>query len=189
MRLLHIIMAAITIAFGVGLLMWRHHGGVDLETAVETTRIALEKIDAQIKFRAAVSRVHEATGGETTPDQLAATGEPDLTTPVNQRGWPMTIEPEWFGTKPPLNALTIPGCPWVEIASGEELLLTNPRIRVALDRNVAAFWYNPALGIVRARVGPTATDVQAVDLYNRVNATAIVAIVDAPEFDLSVLER
>lgn len=184
MRLLHVIMAAVTIACGTLLLLWRHHGGQDLEKAVETTRVALEKIDTQIKFRAAVSRVHAAA-----PEAVEASAGPNVATEVNQRGWPMTIEPSWFGNRPPLNALTPPGCPWVEIASGDELGLTNPTVRVALDRNVAAFWYNPALGIVRARVGPTATDAQAVELYNQVNMTAVAAIVDAPEFDLSVLER
>lgn len=182
MRLLHVIMAAVTIACGVLLLMWRHHGGDDLRRAVEQTRHALEKIDAQIKFRAAVSRVHEAT------PEVAALSGPNLATTVNQRGWPTTIEPAWFGSRPPLNTLTPPGCPWVEVASGDELNLTNPTVRVALDRNTAAFWYNPALGIVRARVGPRATDAEAVELYNRVNATAVAAIVDAPDLDLSILE-
>ncbi len=176
MRLLHIIMAAVTIACGVLLLTWHNQQGTDERKALEDTREALERLDAQIKFRAAVSRTGEA--GAPMPE-TAAHDTADLATTVNQRGWPTTIEVEWFGASPPINTLVPPGCPWVEVASGEELHLSNPNVRVALDRSTAAFWYNPALGIVRARVGPTATDQRAVDLYNELNATNVATVVDA----------
>jgi hypothetical protein len=175
MRLLHIIMAAVTIACGVLLLTWHNQQGVDERKALEDTRQALERLDAQIKFRAAVSGNADAGAAEVEIDAAAN----DITTTVNQRGWPTTIDAQWFGNNPPLNALVPPGCPWVEVASGEELNLTNPNVRVALDRTTASFWYNPALGIVRARVGPTATDQRAVDLYNELNSTNVATVVDA----------
>jgi hypothetical protein len=40
------------------------------------------------------------------------------------------------------------------------------------------FWYNPALGIVRARVPRTLSDADAIDTYNRVNGTAIRSLVE-----------
>lgn len=173
MRLLHILMAAVTIAFGVLLLSWHARRGADERNLVETTRASLHRLDAQIKLRAAVSGAAEAGVSLTDP------AFSDITTSVNQRGWPTTIEAEWFGSTPPLNALVPAGCPWIEIASGEELGRNNPSVRVALDRSTAAFWYNPALGIVRARVGPTATDKRAIELYNELNSTSVAAVVDA----------
>ena len=173
MRLLHILMAGVTIAFGVLLLGWHARRGTDERILVETTRLALQRLDAQIKLRAAVSGAGDA--GASLADPTFS----DITTAVNQRGWPTTIEAEWFGAAPPLNALVPAGCPWIEIASGEDLSRNNPSLRVALDRHTAAFWYNPALGIVRARVGPTATDKRAIEIYNELNSTSVAAVVDA----------
>lgn len=178
MRLLHIIMAAVTIACGVLLLTWHNQQGVDERKALEETRQALERLDAQIKFRAAVSGTAEAAV-EKTEDAAHEAMVKELETSVNQRGWPLTIEAEWFGKNPPLNSLVPAGCPWIEVASGDELNLMNPNVRVALDRSTAAFWYNPAMGVVRARVGPMATDQRAVDLYNELNATNVATVVDA----------
>ncbi|MBN8645896.1 MAG: hypothetical protein J0L61_11730 [Planctomycetes bacterium] len=162
-------MATVTIACGSALLVWHHRATHSIEAGAEATRRAVVALNSQVRFRAAVSR-----------PGLDAPEEAEVQTQVNQRGWPVTIEPAWFGTAPPVNRLTPAGCPWIEIATGGELHRTNPNVRVALDRDTASFWYNPALGIVRARVGPTATDEQAVALYNRVNATAVAAIVEAP---------
>lgn len=176
MRLLHIIMAAVTIACGVLLLTWHNQRDVDERQALDDTRQALERLDAQVKFRAAVSG---NTDSGAAGSEAEAQATKDITTTVNQRGWPTTIDVQWFGANPPLNKLVPPGCPWVEVASGDELNLANPNVRVALDRNTAAFWYNPALGIVRARVGLTATDQRAVDMYNELNSTHVASVVDA----------
>jgi hypothetical protein len=35
------------------------------------------------------------------------------------------------------------------------------------------FWYNPALGVVRARVPRTLSDAEALELYNEVNGTRL----------------
>lgn len=160
-------MAAATITCGVLLLTWHARRGDDEQRSADQTRAAVLKLDRQVKFRAAVSRA------EFKPEE-------GLSTDVNQRGWPVTIDPDWFGANPPINRLTPPGCPWIEIASPDELTLSNPVVRVALDRDTAAFWYNPALGIVRARVGPTASDERAIRLYNAVNGTSVASIVEAP---------
>lgn len=164
MRLLYIIMASVTIACGVLLLSW--HSGTDRgeDTAIDATRTALHRLDQQIKFRAAVSR-----RGEPIDDSL--------TTEVNERGWPISVSPKWFNGTPPVNRLVPAGCPWVEIATGDELSQAHPTVRVALDQNTASFWYNPALGVVRARVGPATSDRKTVERYNRVNGATISSIV------------
>lgn len=99
----------------------------------------------------------------------AATGQIEL----NGRGWPTTVDPAWFSDQPPLNPMVPGDHPWVEIASPHEEELSDPAIRQALTRDVAMFWYNPATGAVRARVGPSVTDAAAVDLYNRLNGSSV----------------
>lgn len=95
---------------------------------------------------------------------------------LNGRGWPLTIDPEWFGDAPPRNLLLSPDRPWVEVAQPEEAELRDPVDRVALDDTLASFWYNPYQGVVRARVPLRINDEQTLALYNRVNATALDSI-------------
>lgn len=95
---------------------------------------------------------------------------------LNGRGWPLTIDPGWFGEAPPRNLLLSPDRPWVEVAQPEEAGLRDPVDRVALDDKLASFWYNPYQGVVRARVPLRINDEQTLALYNRVNATALDSI-------------
>lgn len=99
----------------------------------------------------------------------AATGGAEL----NGRGWPRTIDPGWFLDAPPLNPLVEHDRPWLEIAADHEADLADPAIRQSVSREVASFWYNPASGIVRARVGVEATDEQALEMYNRLNGRSV----------------
>ena len=94
----------------------------------------------------------------------------------NGRGWPLTIDPTWFKGSPPMNRLLSPDRPWLEVAGPEEADLEHPQIRVAVDRTVAAFWYNPYQGIVRARVPVLVSDEEATQLYNRINGTTLTSI-------------
>lgn len=92
---------------------------------------------------------------------------------LNPLGWPSTIDPAWFGERVPTNPLLSRDRPWVEVASSGESKLTDPPIRQVLGEGVAAFWYNPANGIVRARVGAAVSDEKALDLYNEINGTTL----------------
>lgn len=92
---------------------------------------------------------------------------------LNQLGWPSTIDPSWFGKAVPTNPLLTRDRPWVEVASSGESKLTDPPIRQVLGEGIAAFWYNPANGIVRARVGAAVSDEKALDLYNEINGTTL----------------
>jgi hypothetical protein len=95
---------------------------------------------------------------------------------VNGRGWPVTIDPTWFGGAPPWNALVTRQRPWVEVAPPEHADLLHPIVRMTINDDVAAFWYNPGNGIIRARVPVTVSDRQATELYNSVNGTALRSI-------------
>ncbi len=98
---------------------------------------------------------------------------------LNGRGWPATIDPAWFGGKPPQNALVGGDRPWLEVASPDQHALTHPPVRQALDGTCAAFWYNPGNGFVRARVGVRMSDRAAIEAYNRVNGANISALAGA----------
>ncbi len=95
---------------------------------------------------------------------------------LNGRGWPVTINPEWFSGDPPRNPLLSAERPWVEIAPPEDAHLSDPRVRIALDSRYASFWYNPYQGIVRARVPMKINDQLTLDLYNMVNGTTLPSI-------------
>ena len=98
---------------------------------------------------------------------------------VNGRGWAETIDPAWFSNDPPVNPLMPANRPWLEVASEGEQLLTDPPIRQSVDKNTPGFWYNPATGRVRARVGPMVSDEAAVWLYNAVNSSSVAVLFDA----------
>jgi hypothetical protein len=106
----------------------------------------------------------------------AASGQ----TQINTRGWPLTISPEWFGSDPPRNALVSHDRPWLEVASPEQADLADPVVRMTIDRSVAAFWYNPFRGIVRARVPMQISDDRSLALYNAVNGRSLNTIHGTP---------
>lgn len=108
-------------------------------------------------------RIRAATGGAT----------------LNERGWPIFVDPAWFGVDPPLNPYVKSESAWLEIASPREADLSDPAIRQALTPDVAGLWYNPANGAVRVRVGSSITDSGAVDLYNRINGATVASLFEA----------
>lgn len=109
-------------------------------------------------------------------------------TELNSRGWPILIDPAWFGDDPPRNALLSSDRPWVEIAPPADGLLMHPRQRVAPGVRLAGFWYNPYQGVVRARVPQMISDQAAVELYNTINGTRITSIfpIDEPSSEPDV---
>jgi len=95
---------------------------------------------------------------------------------LNGRGWPTTIEPKWFEGTPPRNRLLPPESPWVEIATPEQAGLQDPPVRMAVNDKLAGYWYNPYLGVIKARVPVMVSDREAVELYNRINGTRLSSI-------------
>lgn len=97
-------------------------------------------------------------------------------TEVNVRGWPVTVDPTWFGADPPRNPLVSADRPWLEVATPGEAAFMDPPVRIAIDNSVASFWYNPYQGVVRARVPIVISDRKALELYNSVNGTRLDSI-------------
>lgn len=89
--------------------------------------------------------------------------------PLSDRGFPITVDPEWFDDGLPRNPLVGPDHPWLEVAGPAQQSLLHPPGRMAADRQTAKFWYNPHQGVVRARVSSDLAEDEALALYNQVN--------------------
>ncbi len=126
------------------------------QARVDSVRDAIERLERQIRVQ-------------------AATGEIEL----NGRGWPKTIDPDWFKEDTPINVMVPTNRPWLEIASSLDESLDHPTIRQTVTENLASFWYNPATGRVRARIGPQVSDRKALDLYNSMNGSAVATLFDS----------
>jgi hypothetical protein len=153
MRLLVDALVAFMLAAIIAGVLWHHRAESAAQAAVAETRESVRAIARQISLEVAL---HEATAG--ADERL------------------MTIDPAWFQPHLPENPLVDQGHPWLEVALPEERLRRHPRERLASDKALAKFWFNPANGIVRARVGPGASDAAALDLYNRVNDSELTSL-------------
>ncbi len=118
----------------------------EVNEARSTTRLELRRFQQQISLQSALAKVERT-----------------------ERGYPTTIDPDWFQGNLPSNPLLGPEHPWVEIAGPTQDNLMHPQERVAGHKGVAKFWYNPYTGVVRARVPVGLSDSDSVSLYNYVN--------------------
>jgi len=100
------------------------------------------------------------------------------TAELNEMHWPKRPDPAWFGQSVPANELLDRNRPWLEVAPASQAALLHPPNRVATDENVAAFWYNPYAGVVRARAPKRMTDRRSLEIYNEINATQVATLLD-----------
>ena len=121
---------------------------------VNLSRSAVQSIQSKVRVRATMADVE-----------------------INAAGFPNEVNPAWFEEGTPSNALAA-GRPWIEIADESEFALRHPRNPTLEGGAGAMFWYNPALGIVRARVPRMLSDADAIATYNEVNGTAIRSLVE-----------
>jgi hypothetical protein len=92
------------------------------------------------------------------------------------RGHPDRVEPAWFENGVPGNPWFGNERPWMEIAGDPSVRRDHPQCIVAVDPGDGAFWYNPANGVVRARVPAGLMDADAIALYNAANDTQVTSI-------------
>lgn len=124
--------------------------GVDRErrhrSEVAETRLALLRIESEIRLRSAL-----AEG------------------PKSPSGWTMTVDPRWFGGELPRNHLSPPGSNTrIEVdRTMDEGRIDPDRIVTAVDD--AEWWFNPGNGVVRARVPSQSTFDRTRALYEHVN--------------------
>ena len=84
--------------------------------------------------------------------------------------YPPTIEKKWFrGNRLPHHPLNGGAVPDLHVFSGDDR--QHPSYKT-LDQ-YGAYWYNPVVGIVRARVPVLPTSGETIALYNLVNEAAL----------------
>ncbi len=85
------------------------------------------------------------------------------------------VSPLWFEGNLPENPLVPGRHPWMDIApAGDQG--AHPPDPVIRAGHQAAFWYNPTLGVFRARVAPQYTDDATLELYNKINLSPLYAL-------------
>lgn len=130
-----------------------HRHNKEIEERLELARSEVQRLQSQIALQAAMEN-----------------------SSLSSRGYPATIDASWFGDNVPVNLLLPEGHPWVQLATEFERDEEHPRKRIATHPGVAQFWYNPYLGIVRARVPADVSDATALRLYNYVNDSSLASI-------------
>lgn len=141
---------------------------------------------AMLQERTERSRIEAARQAIRTLERVLTVHGASGTVETSDRGWPLVVNPAWFGTDLPRNPLVTPDHPWLEVATLPQAHLTDPPLRMTIDESVAGFWYNPWQGVVRARVPVGSSDRSALNLYNRANGTSLdnihgVMPLDAPD--------
>jgi len=95
-------------------------------------------------------------------------------------GFPRRIDPRWFAEELPVNVLIDRQHLWIDQAPAGDYS-EHPPDPVLTDREQAGFWYNPNLGVFRARVAPRLSDTDALRIYNRVNNSRLESLPDPEE--------
>jgi len=157
---------ALTLAALVGGGLWHYRAAAEQGRRIEYVRESVNRIEMQVKLRSATEE-----------------------TELNARGWPTSIDPEWFMGEPPRNTLLSPDRPWLEVAPSEQADLRHPPMRIALHKGLAAFWYNPGTGVVRARAPVSVSDRAALRMYNEVNESNLDSIFSQDESPSSSLAK
>jgi hypothetical protein len=146
MRLLIDSLVAMMLAALLGAIVLSNRSEQDWYRDVETATVDLHRLQREVYLQAALAEV-----------------------PLTDRGFPVTVDPEWFEGGLPRNPLLGPDHPWLEVASSGQQNLMHPPQRMAGDRTIAKFWYNPYQGVVRARVSSEMSEQEALALYNQIN--------------------
>lgn len=153
MRWMRDVVAAVGLLGIVGGAVYLQRERRESESLIQMAQTDLRRMELEIKYRAATK-----------------------TAELNARGWPVTVDPAWFADKPPDNPLLENNRPWVEVAGTSQAELLHPPVRMAINSELASFWYNPYQGVVRARVPVMVSDEKATELYNKINGVVMPSI-------------
>jgi len=97
-------------------------------------------------------------------------------TRLSMSQWPATLDTNWFmGNELPRNPFD-PNFPdRLEVAGAGQATRIHPANRYLYTGNApagGAYWYNPANGIIRARVAAQSTPAESLRVYHEVNMTS-----------------
>lgn len=155
MRLLIDSLVALMLAGVLGGVVVAHRQTGESEERFEQGYLDLRAIQRQVQLQATLEQV-----------------------PCNEHGWPVTIDTAWFKDSLPDNPLMDNDRPWMEVASPLYARLDHPLDRATADPRAAQFWYNPAKGVVRARVPVGVSDQESLTAYNRLNGVHLQSLFD-----------
>lgn len=152
------LIAVMAVAILAGMVLY-HRQEHRFEKQVQIVHESLYELQEQLVYQAALAEVE-----------------------LNPSGFPLRIRPEWFGQKRPHNPLVAAEQQWLDVA---EAMYTadHPPDPVVLEPRQSAFWYNPNVGIIRARVPARLTDQETIEMYNRVNGSDLKVLMRPPPSD------
>lgn len=166
MRVILYSLAVLAAAIVAGLIVAHRTNEADEATRVSETRAAVERITKEVHVRRALE-----------------------TADLNSLSWPKRPDPSWFGESLPANELLDRNRPWLEIAPASQAALDHPPVRVAVDESMAAFWYNPYSGVIRARAPKRVSDQRSMELYREINAVGVAGLLDLEWLALDAIRR
>jgi len=158
MRIILNILIVLMVAMLLAGVAWQHREHVAEQQRIEQAREEVGRFRRVISLHTALNNIERSS-----------------------RGYPMTIDPDWFDDELPTNPLLNFSHPWLEIAHPDHDELSHPPVRYAGSTRHARFWYNPANGVVRARVPRRASDAATLRLYNTVNGTDLASLLPDSE--------
>lgn len=158
MRFLVDSLIAILLVATLALVLVHYRQAARLQGQQQQVLEALDQLHEQAAYHGALQQAHEAGP-----------------TPGRRSGLSFEPRPDWFGSVLPVNSLVPMTQPWMDLAPHGDRQL-HPPDPVLEDSVQGGFWYNPLEGVFRARVPRQATDRQTLDLYNRINGTALAAL-------------
>ena len=135
------------VLLGLSFGAWTHFDRLaERERLVEDALRAQRTIQSEIRLRSLLK------GAENSP-----------------QGWVLEVKSSWFSPGEAENPLLADfGRPWMDVAGDGERRMRHPENRIA-RKGDAAWWYNPAHGVVRGRVPDQGTDRATIELYEFIN--------------------
>lgn len=156
-------LAALMVVIALGAVVVIHRAGTVDSTKEAFVQESLARLAERTAYHAAMAAAEAET-------------DADLKRAVRLQ----QIDPQWFGGDLPLNVLLEGDRPWIDVAPAGDLR-DHPPDPIARTLEQAGFWYNPTLGIFRARVAPQLTDAAEIELYNRLNHSELEDLVFDPD--------
>lgn len=136
------------VAIAIGVVAYRHTSDRQARDR-QTVRDSLVMLREQITFHGAIE--------ESTQDGAL---------------YPLQVHPWWFTDGQPKNPLVSQDQPWLDIAPPDDYA-DQPPDPLVTGPGQAAFWYNPNLGVIRARIPWQVSERLTLKLYNRTNNTSL----------------
>jgi hypothetical protein len=152
MRLLIDTLIALMAVGLLGGVLWTRSGEADVQKNIDNVREALEELRITAAYHGALGHLSNSPAG-----------------------YPVHMMPEWFPEPRPANALLSEQHPWIDLAPPGDHAI-HPPDPVAFRKHQAGFWYNPNLGVFRARVPADGSDASRLELYNRINHADLAAL-------------